>query len=69
MAGNPDVFVVKSAPTGDHLFSKRFGGIDSRITMAYLLQSDFNKTIENGLRVDANRIRFLNCTTPSRPAQ
>lgn len=29
MAGNPDVFVVKSAPTGDHLFSKRFGGIDS----------------------------------------
>lgn len=49
--------------------AQRFGGIDSRITMAYLLQSDFNKTIENGLRVDANRIRFLNCTTPSRPAQ
>ncbi|MBL8921840.1 MAG: 5'-nucleotidase C-terminal domain-containing protein [Myxococcaceae bacterium] len=49
--------------------AQRFSGIDSRVTMAYLLQSDFNKTVENGIRVDPMRIRFLNCTTPSRPAQ
>lgn len=49
--------------------AQRFGGIDSRITMAYLLQSDFNKTIEAGLKVDPNRIRFLNCSAPTRPVQ
>jgi 5'-nucleotidase / UDP-sugar diphosphatase len=49
--------------------AQRFGGIDSRITMAYLLQSDFNKTIENGIKVDVNRIRFVNCSTPARPVQ
>ncbi len=49
--------------------AQRFGGIDSRIAMAYLLQSDFNKTIEDGLRVDPNRIRFVNCSAPTRPTQ
>ncbi|MBE2251674.1 MAG: 5'-nucleotidase C-terminal domain-containing protein [Myxococcus sp.] len=49
--------------------AQRFGGIDSRIAMAFLLQSEFNQTIENGLKVDANRVRLTNCTAPSRPLQ
>lgn len=49
--------------------AQRFGGVDSRVTMAFLVQSDFNKTIENGLKVDPNRIRFSNCAAPVRPTQ
>jgi 2',3'-cyclic-nucleotide 2'-phosphodiesterase (5'-nucleotidase family) len=48
--------------------AKRFGGIDSNITAAYLKQSPFNQTVEDGLRVDPGRIRFTNCSTPTRPS-
>ncbi len=46
----------------------RFGSIDVRITAAYLQQSEFNKSLDTGLKVDPNRIRFSNCSSPSRPA-
>jgi 2',3'-cyclic-nucleotide 2'-phosphodiesterase (5'-nucleotidase family) len=45
----------------------RFGGIDSNITAAYLKQSPFNQTVEQGLRVDPQRVRFTNCSEPTRP--
>lgn len=47
--------------------AQRFGGVDTRVTMAYLAQSSLNETVENGLRVDANRIRLVNCSVPTRP--
>ena len=47
----------------------RFGGVDSRVTSAYLLQSDFNKSVELGLRVDPMRVRLVNCSIPARPPQ
>ena len=72
LAGNDGYMVLAGKgddPARNPGQAPRFGGIDSRVTMAYLLQSDFNKTVENGLRVDANRVRFINCSTPSRPVQ
>ncbi|MBL8934588.1 MAG: 5'-nucleotidase C-terminal domain-containing protein [Archangium sp.] len=72
LAGNDGYTVLTGKgddPSRNPGQAQRFGGIDSRITMAYLLQSDFNKTIEAGLKVDPNRIRFLNCSAPSRPVQ
>lgn len=45
----------------------RFGGIDSNITAAYLKDSQFNETLEAGIRVE-NRVTFVNCTTAPRPA-
>ncbi len=72
LAGNDGYTVLMGKgddPSRNPGQAQRFGGIDSRITMAYLLQSDFNKTIENGLKVDPNRIRFVNCSVPSRPVQ
>lgn len=47
--------------------AKRFGGIDSNIAAEYLKQSPANQTVENGMRVDGARIRFTNCSTPTRP--
>lgn len=72
LAGNDGYAVLMGKgddPSRNPGQAQRFGGIDSRITMAYLLQSDFNKTIENGIKVDTNRIRFVNCSAPSRPVQ
>jgi 5'-nucleotidase/UDP-sugar diphosphatase len=72
LAGNDGYTVLAGKgddPSRNPGQAQRFGGIDSRITMAYLLQSDFNKTIEAGLKVDPNRIRFLNCSAPNRPVQ
>lgn len=72
LAGNDGYTVLAGKgddPSRNPGQAQRFGGVDSRVTMAYLLQSEFNQTIEGGLRVDANRIRFLNCTAPSRPSQ
>jgi 5'-nucleotidase/UDP-sugar diphosphatase len=48
--------------------AKRFGGIDSNITAAYLQQSPGNQSVDSGLRVDPARIRFTNCAVPSRPS-
>lgn len=59
----------KSAdPTRNAIQAQRFGGVDSNIAAAYLKASPYNQTVESGFRVDANRIRFTNCTVPTRPA-
>lgn len=47
--------------------AQRFGGVDSRVTMGWLAQSDFNTSLEAGLKVDPNRVRLMNCSVPSRP--
>jgi 2',3'-cyclic-nucleotide 2'-phosphodiesterase (5'-nucleotidase family) len=47
--------------------AQRYGGIDADITAAYLKQSSFNQTVEQGLIVDANRVKFTNCSTTVRP--
>jgi 5'-nucleotidase / UDP-sugar diphosphatase len=72
LAGNDGYTVLAGKgddPSRNPGQAPRFGGVDSRVTMAYLLQSDFNQTVENGLRVDPSRIRLVNCSTPSRPTQ
>ncbi|MFZ5440876.1 MAG: 5'-nucleotidase C-terminal domain-containing protein [Myxococcota bacterium] len=48
--------------------AQRFGGIDSNITAAYLKQSGFNATVEDGLKSDPARIVFTNCSVPTRPS-
>lgn len=55
-------------PTRNPEQAKRFGGIDSNIAAEYLKQSPANQTVENGMRVDPARIRFTNCSAPTRPA-
>ncbi|MEW6430407.1 MAG: 5'-nucleotidase [Myxococcota bacterium] len=55
-------------PSRNPAQAKRFGGIDSNIAAEYLKQSPANQSVENGLRVDGARVRFTNCSTPSRPA-
>jgi 5'-nucleotidase/UDP-sugar diphosphatase len=57
-----------SDPARNPVQAPRFGGIDSNITSAYLRQSAFNQTVEQGLRVDPKRVRLTNCSTPSRPS-
>lgn len=49
--------------------AQRFLGVDSKIAMAYLLQSEFNGSLEAGIKVDPNRIRFTGCSAPTRPVQ
>lgn len=48
--------------------AQRAGGIDSNIAAAYLRQSRFNGTVEEGLRVDPARMTLTNCSVPARPA-
>lgn len=55
-------------PTRNPEQAKRFGGIDSNIAAEYLKQSPANQAVENGLRVDTGRIRFTNCSIPTRPS-
>lgn len=55
-------------PTRSLANAQRFGGIDSNIVAAYLKQSDFNKTVDQGFRVEAGRITFMNCSVPTRPS-
>jgi 2',3'-cyclic-nucleotide 2'-phosphodiesterase (5'-nucleotidase family) len=50
------------------LNAQRFGGIDSNITAAYLRQSPFNVTVDEGLRVDPGRMTLMNCSVPTRPS-
>jgi len=50
------------------ILDQRFGGIDSNITAAYLKQSGFNATVEDGLKSDPARIVFTNCSVPTRPS-
>jgi 2',3'-cyclic-nucleotide 2'-phosphodiesterase (5'-nucleotidase family) len=72
LAGNDGYTVLAGKgddPARNPAQAPRFGGVDSRITMAYLIQSDFNQNVENGLRVDTNRVRFVNCSVPTRPVQ
>lgn len=47
--------------------AQRFGGIDSNIAAAYL-KENFNKSVEEGIRIDSTRILFSNCSLPSRPS-
>jgi 5'-nucleotidase / UDP-sugar diphosphatase len=72
LAGNDDYTVLMGKgddPSRNPGQAQRFGGVDSRVTMAYLVQSEFNRTLESGLKVDPNRVRLLNCSEPSRPIQ
>lgn len=48
--------------------AQRFGGIDSNIVAAYLKQSEFNQSVDQGFRVEAGRITFMNCSVPTRPS-
>lgn len=45
----------------------RFGGIDSNITVEYLKVSAFNRSVEEGFKVE-NRVTFVNCSVAPRPA-
>jgi 5'-nucleotidase / UDP-sugar diphosphatase len=47
--------------------AQRFGGIDSNITAAFLKESDFNKTVEAGIKVQP-RVKLTNCAVPVRPS-
>jgi 2',3'-cyclic-nucleotide 2'-phosphodiesterase (5'-nucleotidase family) len=55
-------------PTRNLANAQRFGGIDSNIVAAYLKQSDFNTSVENGFRVEPARITLMNCSVPTRPS-
>jgi 5'-nucleotidase / UDP-sugar diphosphatase len=48
--------------------AQRAGGIDSNIAAAYLKQSPLNVSVEAGLKVDAARVVFMNCSVPTRPS-
>ncbi len=50
----------------DTASAQRFGGVDSDITSAWLQQSAFNTTQDNGLRVE-ERIHFTNCAPATAP--
>jgi 5'-nucleotidase/UDP-sugar diphosphatase len=55
-------------PTRNPSNAQRAGGIDSNITAAYLKQSDFNKTVEAGFKVEPSRVVLTNCAVPVRPS-
>lgn len=55
-------------PSRNPSSAQRAGGIDSSITAAYLRQSPFNSTVEEGIKVDNARITLLNCSVPTRPS-
>lgn len=72
LAGNDGYTVLTDKgedPTRNPGQAQRFAGVDAKIAMGYLAQSDFNKTIEAGIKVDQARIRFTNCSVPTRPVQ
>ncbi len=72
LAGNDGYTVLMGKgddPSRNPGQAQRFGGVDAKIAMGFLVQSDFNKAIEAGIKVDPARIRFTNCSAPSRPAQ
>lgn len=54
-------------PTRNPANAQRFGGIDSNIAAAYLKQSAFNATVENGFKVEPARQVLMNCSVPTRP--
>lgn len=58
---------ASASPQGNLEQAKRFGGIDSNITTAYLKQSPMNESAATGIRVDDTRVRFTNCAVPTRP--
>lgn len=55
-------------PARNPLNAQRAGGIDSNIAAAYLRQSKFNTTVDEGLRIDPARMTLTNCSVPSRPS-
>lgn len=72
LAGGGDGFSMLAGkgtdPARTPIQAQRYGGIDADITAAYLKQSPFNQTVEQGLQVDTQRVRFTNCSTAVRPS-
>jgi 2',3'-cyclic-nucleotide 2'-phosphodiesterase (5'-nucleotidase family) len=71
LAGGGDGYTMLAGKSTDTtrtpIQAQRYGGIDADITAAYLKQSSFNQTVEQGLIVDVNRVKFTNCSTAVRP--
>ncbi len=47
--------------------AQRLGGLDVNITSDYL-QRTYDTSLDTGLKVDAARVKFDNCSVPTRPA-
>jgi hypothetical protein len=53
-AGGSDVFVVKYSPTGEHLWSKRFGGIDEDVAQGVAVDASGNILVTGYFAGSAN---------------